>query len=177
MSRAWFALAVAGVLGLFCVGAGLRGDAGQAAANAQEQPKSGTVLGRGALFAAPASGPASGRYQMAIRDGAADGGRSYVVICDTATGHVWARYLTPGGSQEWRDLGSPTATASRTAEEPPALEAPRLVPPTIVPGAAPALSPSALPSPARGVPADSLPVIPSTTVPPSALPPPGSRET
>ena len=79
MSRAWFALAVTAVLGLFYVGAGL-----------QSGPPAGVAFGQ------PVPMPEAmqvGRYQIAVSSGTAE--RSGVtVVCDTTTGQCWQSTLS-----------------------------------------------------------------------------------
>ena len=200
MSRAWFALAVAGVLGLFYVGAGLRGDSpANAVAFGQEQPapqKARRSRGQpeseqvGAAqeaerTASRGRGGQVGRYQMAIRDGAGDGGRPYVVVCDTTTGRCWVASLPSVGGQNWRDLGGPGASAIRAEREPAAIEVPRLHPPAREGAAIDGDAATRLtPTPVRSIPqsdapravpppADAQPRLPARELPP---PVPGARD-
>jgi len=135
-SRAWFVLAVAGVLGLFYVGGGLRSDAPSAIG---QEPQEAPAKTRRTRIAQPepdaqqseartrtGRGGQVGRYQLAIRDGTGNGSRSYLVVCDTITGRCWVTNVTTGGNDGWRDLGGPGAPATRTTEDPSAIEAPRL---------------------------------------------------
>jgi len=120
MARAWFAVAVAGVLGLFYVGYGLHsgspGLAIESVAHGQEAEALKLVYG----------GQSPGRYQMAVMDGAAPGTAPYLFVCDTASGQCWSMSFV-GGQQRWRDLGNPqAANGSKQPAEQPADTQPRL---------------------------------------------------
>jgi hypothetical protein len=166
MSRAWFALAVAGVLGLFYVGAGLRGDAQEpqeAPAKTRRsravQPEPGTQQSEARTQRG--RGGQVGRYQMAIRDGAQPSAWAYVVICDTTTGQCWVANLTAGGGQSWRDLGGPGTAVTRTPQPAEADTAPRRLPDLLLPTTPPLPSLPAL---------DPQPGLPALTPPAEAAP-------
>jgi hypothetical protein len=185
MSKAWFALAVVAVVGVFCLALGQEQPPTRRERVRQQESAAQPPEGRGARGVPRGQ---VGRYQMAIRDGAQPSARPYVVVCDTTTGRCWVAGLTPGGGQGWRDLGGPGGTTA-------ALEAPRLNPPVgaAIDGDAPprlqplppafggespraADLPPALPPPAVIPPTDAIPALPSPRLPndtPRALPPAG----
>jgi len=125
MSRAWFALAVAAVLGLFYVGYGLQssspGLAGSVAFGQEVRPP---------VIAFGESSP--GRFQMAVMDGAASGTRPYLFVCDTATGECWSMSASTN-NHRWNALGNPRAVQAEANEAKPAGKAadapPKLTPP------------------------------------------------
>jgi hypothetical protein len=160
MSRAWFALAVVAVVGVFCLAFG------------QDQPPPRRQRATQQDPAQPETRPARGaprgqvgRYQMAVRDGAQPSARPYVVVCDTATGRCWVASLTPGGGQGWRALGGPSEVP---VINPAAIEAPRLDPPT---DAAPRLPPADIEPPRAGdIPVKRLEFAPPAVRPADAIP-------
>jgi len=97
MTRAWFALAVFGVLGLFYVGYGLQSGS---AAFAQEEARPPRIAFAESTW---------GRFQMKVMDGAANGTSPHMFVCDTATGECWATPFGPGVRQRWIALSNPRA--------------------------------------------------------------------
>lgn len=174
MSKPWFALAVAGVVGVFCLAIGQEQPPGQNTRRARaQQAEPGAQAPEGRVARGRGAGQV-GRYQMTINE---RGGQ--VVVCDTTTGRCWVANLNPGGGQGWRDLGGVPDGAPRLT--PPVIEgttitpvpavpaagASRLIPATAVIPGDPLRNPAVLP------PAPSPPRIPQSEPPPE---PPSGRE-
>ena len=97
MSKAFFALAVVAVVGVYCLALGQeQPPPRRERAKAQErngQPEPGAPRQESARGAPRGQ---VGRYQMAVRDGAS-GSPPYIVVCDTTTGRCWVINLTQSG--------------------------------------------------------------------------------
>jgi len=129
MSRAWFALAVVAVLGLFYVGYGLQGGSPSLENAAYGQVGGGR--GGGGFNETP------GRFQMAATGGAAP----YVFVCDTHTSHCWAMSFAAAVPEKWTDLSSPVPARGGRGRGAPGGDAPLLPPADFAPKLPPAKAP------------------------------------